>query len=72
MSSALPALPAVAKPVLGVKAPVGGTSGGPLGASLAGGAALTQRIVEQNAGLGAQERQWLAEQEKVKGNDCFR
>lgn len=36
------------------------------------GAKLTQRVLEANANLTVKERAWLAEQEKVKGNECFR
>jgi hypothetical protein len=36
------------------------------------GAALTQSIIAANAGLSEAERTNNAEQEKAKGNECFR
>jgi hypothetical protein len=36
------------------------------------GAALTQHLIDVNQQLSEKEREWHAEQEKVKGNDHFR
>ncbi len=69
-SDARPKVPGVK----GAAAAAEGGEGSAAAATTAGakGSQLTQRMVELNQNKTPKEKEFLAEQEKVKGNECFR